>query len=192
MPIEITDAFRVALNWAGPSGVTATNVIGVVNDSNDEIQTATDVLASLVPHMFEGMPGSFTLQTIVCTFLSNPNRTAEIDGGGFNSESGSGQFSPASCYVVKHTTAFGGRSGRGRTYVGPLLEGAIENGMLGTGIAADANDAWETFRENLLALPSGTIFSVLSPTQLDSHPVINSVASSVLGTQRRRQGRLWG
>jgi len=115
----------------------------------------------------------------------------------------SGQFSPATAAVVRLSTGFRGQASHGRVYIPFISEEVIANGSLDTAAQTTIQAGWEAFR--------AAIEGQASPLQVVSYgiegnpdavppiatkPALNQQVTSlsvapVVGTQRRRQGRLW-
>jgi hypothetical protein len=101
-----------------------------------------------------------------------------------------GENIPAMCAVVKKTTAIRGRTGRGRTFVGPVTEPENDGGRLLSTTATNIAAGWTAFQsamvgdsiqEVIASYKDGTAFTVL-----------NYTVRNACGTMRLRQSRLAG
>lgn len=101
-----------------------------------------------------------------------------------------GEYSPASCAVVSMHTAQRGPRGRGRKYVGPIVEGKMTDGSLNVDAVGEMQDAWDLLLGQWNS-PAGDLrLGIASYVHSDFHPVTSARVDGVLGTQRRRQDRL--
>jgi len=100
----------------------------------------------------------------------------------------SGDFVPNTASIVTLRTDSRGRSHRGRVYLGPVGEAAIDDGVLAAGVATSIQDGWEAFIGQMTAAEFP--LHVASYTLEESNSVQSVTAQPVLGTQRRRQSRL--
>jgi hypothetical protein len=102
----------------------------------------------------------------------------------------SANYTPFAAFVVQIRTAFAGRHGHGRFYLGAVHPGAYVNGILTSTTISD----WATIISTLMGWygPSGTTpyqLGVLkrgSSDSTDFHPCTALVLRSSLGVQRRR------
>lgn len=100
-----------------------------------------------------------------------------------------GQFVPQCAAVTKWITATGGRSGRGRSYAGPLAEVVLESGYL----LAASRDDFQSGADAMVAKygvggsSSGDFtFGVWSRKLGLYYPITAAAARSIVYTQRRR------
>ena len=98
---------------------------------------------------------------------------------------GNAQAAPQPCLVATWRTVFGGRSYRGRTYIGPLQASAINAGTPPTTYVTQLQTA-----ASALVTASNTATSydlvVYSKKLAQANKVIQGVARGYYGTQRRR------
>jgi hypothetical protein len=95
---------------------------------------------------------------------------------------------PQMCALVKKNTPFGGRAGRGRTYVPCPPEGAVDvGGVINSSFLPQVTDNFEEFRTTMEG--SGLFLVVLhgAGSPIVTPSVITSYSAQALGaTQRRR------
>lgn len=95
---------------------------------------------------------------------------------------------PQNCAVlVKKVTALGGRRGRGRMFMPPMVlnEGAVDaNGMIDESNRDGVNDRWDTFLTGLgMVLLHDSLGAGIEPAPT---PVTNLIVDGRIATQRRR------
>lgn len=193
----ITDVFRCALNWQESGGQVATNVIHIKDESGaataSTIMTALDnaaaggMWACVVPTAQVVDVGITPLDGTTATQHFTPPTPSHWTG-----QNGT-QFVPQVSAIVKLSTGDRGRSKRGRIFLPFIAESSIANGVLDSTQAAAMQTEWNDFQDDLGAgTPScllvvasyklGTATTAIEPIQVEG----------ILGTQRRRQGRLRG
>ena len=191
MPLPvIADTFRVTFNWSQSDGVQPVNVIHIGSPTGDEAGVGAAVVGALQDHQFEGLTGNVSLETITVLALDGVTAGLDVDAGGYNSGSGAGDFVPASAMVVSFQTGFRGPQGRGRIYIGPLVESVQLDGHLTTGVAAEVLTGWQNFQTALQASSPACTQVVASYAHATAHSILNYRVDNVLGTQRRRQAQL--
>lgn len=192
----INDVFRCALNWTDPTGQTATNVIHIRANFADP--TPTLVMGALDSSARADMWDSATLSSaitdVAITPLDGVSATEHFTPATPAHWKGeqSGDFIPQVAVVVKLTTGERGRSHRGRVFVPFTCETVAANGSLGSSVQAAMLTAWENFQGNLEAYTHPCQLDVASYKEANSLLVTGFFVEGVLGTQRRRQGRLRG
>lgn len=87
--------------------------------------------------------------------------------------------------VVTHQTALAGRRYRGRTFVGPIGEGAQASGQIGSDYVTDMTAAWNAWRADMA---DADFNFVVASQKAGGHveDVVNSIARPYLATQRQR------
>jgi hypothetical protein len=98
-----------------------------------------------------------------------------------------GDIIPQVAALVKLTTAFRGRSHRGRLFIPFPAETKVSLGTLDGTVRTTANTAWSTFVTNMAA--AGVHLCVASYKYASSSDVTGAVMENLLATQRRRQLR---
>jgi hypothetical protein len=190
----INDVFRITFDWLGSGGVQPRNVIHIraAGATVADVSTALNaaVTAGIASdHMFSPMDNDF-----VCTNFnilpldgssagSDHARTGPALNGG-----SSGDQSPASAAVASFRTSQRGPRGRGRCYVGPIVEAAMEGGFLASGQATSMLGGWDAFHDSLVGDSMAHV--VASYVHADAHDISSYRIDNVLGTMRRRQDQL--
>lgn len=171
-------------------GISPRNVLHMRAPSATAIEVGSGIAASLQPHQFEGLAGDHVLNSISVLPLDGTSAAETASGGAYTSGSGSGDRSPATSIVVSHHTLTRGPRGRGRTYIGPIVESVMQDGLVPIGNQAEIVLAWEDFQTALQALGNPIDFVVASYKHATADVVTSERCDAVLGTQRRRQDQL--
>jgi hypothetical protein len=192
MPLPtIANVFRVRLLWSAHAGVTPVNVFHVRASGADEEDIFNQVEGELLGNQFGCMNQNYTINAIGVTPLDGASaETVFTLGTPLAATGGTGEQSPQVAVVVSlHTTQRGAR-GRGRLYLGPVVEVSQVNGALDSGDRTAMQTAWESFVSGLAGGAIATLLGVASYTHSDFHDLKSLSVQSVLGTQRRRQDQL--
>lgn len=157
--------------------------------------TVADVAAGIqegldAANPFDGIPLSFTTPAVEILPLDGSSATATFPITGANG-TGGGDFIPAACFVVSLRTAQRGPRGRGRVYVGPLVESLNHDGKLLTADATGLADNWRDFIDGCAGATPSVQLVVASYVHADAHDVVSHRVDIPLGTQRRRQQSLF-
>jgi hypothetical protein len=136
------------------------------------------------------MPSECSWGPVICYFHDDAN----VYESTYDAENGPGAVSGDSCpdftaAVVQKRTATGGRSGRGRWYLGCVAESNTDTGRLTTAAVA----LYKTLAGNF-AIDLTTDVGDLTPCLFAQaaamlYPITGIVVNSPLGTQRRRRLR---
>lgn len=187
----IAGCYRVTWNFQTSHGITPRIVQHFGSPSNTVDVFGASFVISTVDNMFNPMPQSFEPLTIDVLPLDGvtPTQTFDLPTGGDLCQAGE-ECSPASAAIMSCQTGQRGPRGRGRSFIGPVAEAEIANGLLDSTDVDAMEDAWTEFVDNLEALSPQIFHVVASYTHEDMNPVTNRVFESVLGTQRRRQNQL--
>jgi len=186
----IDDVYRITLNWSGDAGVTPRNVIHVLAPSSNEPDVGGAVVAALQPHQFEGMSQNQVLDTVTVLALDGASAGVDVDGGGYNSEGGAGDPIPALAAVVSFRTHARGPRGRGRIFIGPLVESISTAGEIPGANATEIAQAWVDFQTALQAGDPSCQHVVASYVHAEANPITSYRCDAVAGTQIRRQHQL--
>lgn len=93
--------------------------------------------------------------------------------------------------VIKWLTATGGRSGRGRSYLGPLGQELVANGLITAGSLTNMQDVVDimngTFNVAGGDYNGNWEFGIWSRVLSQFFPVVDGVVRNAVKTQRRRQ-----
>jgi hypothetical protein len=187
----IPNVVRVGIPWQSNFGVKPYNVFHVATSSSDLAQLALDIgdaMETAGGSLFGPVDDSYQFDELDLTPLdgTTPGQTFPITAVQSGGTGGDGI--PGLCCVVSFRTAQRGPRGRGRVYLGPVSEGAQNNGILvDTGAVAAA---WETFDDEMASSGSAASLVVASYVHSEANGVTSIVVNSAGGTQRRRQSRL--
>jgi len=195
--IPVPNTVEARLNYATGGGV-AQNVLNFTFDHaptiGDLTQLGVDLSAWFGADMAPLMNSGVSLQSIVLTDLTVENGAQiEYTTGMPIGGSGGSSMPDNVTLAVKHTTAFRGRSYRGRTYlVGPPREMLQDIDHFSTPYTSNVENAFD----DLLVgdfLANGSAFSVVSRCQNGawlatgvSTPVENNTVEPTVDSQRRR------
>lgn len=189
LPI-IANVFRVAFNWANDvDGQISENVMHFRGPGLVAVDLGPIIQAALQVHQWAPLPTTWGLDTLSVTALDGGSATVtySLTGGHVEGES-TGDWSPASAAVVSLTTDQRGRSYRGRIFLGPCAESAINDGRLVLPLPAEMVTAWEAF--NAAAIADGLSHGVASYKHATFNEVLTYAVQAGIGTQRRRQTRV--
>lgn len=187
----IANCFRVTWNFDGYVGVTPRIVQHYLAPSMDETELATKIDDAIPNALFEPMHPGFTPTTIDVLPLDGvtPTYTRTLETEATMCEIG-GEIVPAAAAIISFKTAVRGPRGRGRSYVGPVSESAVSDGVLDQIPRTDLSEAWETFLTNLGGGIDPVYLAVASYAHTEANPVTSITFERTLGTQRRRQNQL--
>jgi hypothetical protein len=201
LPI-IANTFRCALKWINTGGSqSAVNVIHV--QANTAGQHASDAFAAIDAHVSANMwvsaVAGASVTEVDITPLDGVSATQSFSTGSPAKWSGSagGDYVPQVAVLIKLFTGLRGRQNRGRVYLPFTAETGISDGLLvATGVI---NAAWVAFQAGMVGMaPVEWGLCVASYDRahagVGAHAtgITGLLCEQVLGTQRRRQGRLRG
>lgn len=190
LPI-IPNVYRVAFNWSGPGGETATNVMHFLKTSGTASDLFDEIDAQVTAAMWVSQPASCKITEVVITKLDGtsasqtftPAAVAKWAGG-----SGSTSPIPQAAAIVKFVTAKRGRSYRGRVFLPFIGENAQDTGTIGSDLVAEGQTAWGAF---LSALTDEAVVPVIaSYLHATAEPILTHRYEPMTATQRRRQDRI--
>jgi hypothetical protein len=190
----IANTFRVALDWADPSGQSAVNVMHISAPGGATVaQVAAGMDAAASGNMWASVINTAKVSQFAITPLDGTTATSFITPatvGRWTGSSASVEFLPAVAPVVKLTTAVRGRSNRGRQFLPFTGESNVVNGKVRSVDVAVIQPAWTAFLAGLTAFTPSLHLVVASYKLATAVNVLTVHVEDVLGTQRRRQGRL--
>jgi len=185
----IADVYRVALNWVD-SGQVAVNVMHILRSGTTAAVIASSVDANVTAAMWGTVVNGASVNHIVVTPLDGASASYTLNTTGAKWTGSGGVFDPCvQCAVmVKETTAFRGRSNRGRLYLPFTSENVSGGGVIASGTQTTVQNAWNAFLTAMVAAGSQPV--VASYLHASQHPVVAYTVELAMGTQRRRQSRL--
>jgi hypothetical protein len=190
----ISNTFRVALDWADASGQTAVNVMHIRIAGGGTIGNVAAAMDSAATgNMWASVINSAHVSQFAITPLDGSTATAFVTPttiGKWTGSSSSTEFLPAVSPLVKLTTAIRGRSNRGRLFLPFTGEGNVVNGKVRAADVTVMQPAWTSFLAGLAAFTPACTLVVASYKLSTATTVLAAHVEDVLGTQRRRQGRL--
>ncbi len=191
----IANVFRIALRWQHSSGQNAVNVIHIRNSNPSA--SPSDVFGCMDRHvtaaMWQVASAGASIANVDITPLDGGSATQSFATGSPAKWTGfqSGDFIPAAAALVKFQTAQRGRSARGRIFIPFVGEGAQSNGAMTPSQAAGLTSDWTTFDSAMgTDSTSPQKLVVASYKETLARDVLVFAGEALLGTQRRRQGRL--
>jgi len=190
----IDHVLRVALNWTSDSGQTAVNVMHFYSEEAGATpeQLATDLDAQATGSMWGCIVPSASVSDIAITPLDGSTATSHYTPATpahWVGQNGT-DFVPQVAAIIKLTTGLRGRSHRGRLFLPFIEEGAISNGLLLSATRSGVEGAWQDFGDHMLATAHVWALGVASYKLATFEGASTITCEGVLGTQRRRQGRL--
>jgi hypothetical protein len=184
----IGNCVRIGMAWNAFQGVTPYNVFHILTATDDLSEIALAIgtaMEEATTDMWGPMATGQTCTQVDVTPLDGTTAMQTLDLGFVVQGANTGQTIPAVCCTVSFKTPQRGAQGRGRLYVGPCTEAAVENGMvLGT---ADVKTAWDAFNDELAATSIAGSLCVASYTHAEAYGVTSIVVREACSTQRRRQ-----
>jgi len=186
----INNVFRVVLLWNTNTGITPRNVFHVHANGADEGDVKDTIQSNAVDHMFSPMSGAYDCPQIGVTKLdgSSAQQIFNITSGTFLGGHSGSDAIPQACALLSLHTAQRGPRGRGRMYIGPIVEAAQANGVLNTTDGADMDVAWSDF---ISAMDTDNMpMVVASYVHADFHLLTSINIDSLVATQRRRLDQL--
>ncbi len=194
MPLPtIPNVYRCSFTF-GASGQIAVNVIHLHRSAStasavwNDIKTIGDANFDTVFNPWAAMDNDYVILDL--TVLPLDGVSASVSGlpdeawhGG-----GSGQRLPAMAQIVHFGTDTRGPRGRGRVFIGPIVEGEVTEGLMENSVRAGTALNWINFADALDA--EGLSLVVASYVHEDFNEVTAISAQSVPGIQRRRNERL--
>jgi len=190
MPLPIiTNIYRVALIWTGPSGQHAVNVMHFSRASSSASAVASAIDASVTSAMWTDIQNGWSVNQLQVTPLDGSSATflLAVTGAKWTGTT-AGDFVPGASAIVSLRTGLRGRSHRGRIFRPGIAEASMSNGQLTTGSVATTQTAWNTFLTTVTT--AGATPVVASYLHQTADSVTSYLCELVLGTQRRRQSRL--
>jgi hypothetical protein len=190
----IANVFRCALNWTGPSGQAATNVIHIRDESGTATVTdvANELNAAAVPNMWLVTITTAEVTDLAITPLDGIHATQHFAPGTpahWTGQNGT-LFAPACAACVKLTTGLRGRTHRGRVFLPFINQNVNTDGFIPSVDTGTMTTAWQDFADNLSGGAHNLSFGVAS-YKLAQFNIANGIlVEQPLATQRRRQGRL--
>jgi len=97
---------------------------------------------------------------------------------------------PSVAALVSLRTTIRGPRGRGRQYVGPIVEQAQENGVMEGTTRANLQTAWLSFANDLQELDPAMALCVASYVHAEAVNVSTITVDQLTASQRRRQDQL--
>lgn len=187
----IGNCVRIGLPWSTALPVKPYNVFHVITAQDDLEQLAADIgqaMDDAGSDMWRALAVDYTLPNIDVTPLDGTSATQRLSTQQTITGASTGQVIPNTAMIVSFRTPQRGSRGRGRLYVGPVCESAVQNGQLESPSAVFA--AWSDFEDSLASSSSAASLGVASYTHAEVNGVTSIVIQDVLGTQRRRQNQL--
>lgn len=188
LPI-IPDTYRCALKWDNGLGGNAVNVMHILKAGTSPSAVAAALDANATALMWTYMSANYVMKLLTITELDGSSASYQLATSGAKwSGQAAGDEIPAESSIVKLTTAFRGRSRRGRLFIGPVGEGVQAGGALtGGATLTNCQNAWNTW---LAALIAAGFQPVVASYKLASQVPVTSILVEIeAGTQRRRQER---
>lgn len=199
MPLPvIPDTVRVAFEWSGPDGLTATNVM---HFEGSGVGAAGLVIADIVTTMDQGLWGAVHSDARITMLRAQPldGVSAVLEfptpvGVVWQGFAGGEAMLPIA-QVITLRTGLAGRRNRGRVFLPFIGSTAYDNGVIEPSVSAAVQTEWtnwlaalETAGSPMLVASYGGVPPSTWPPF--SNEVSTVTAQPVAGTQRRRQDQL--
>lgn len=189
----IADTVRVTWLFESYLGVTPRVVQHYRTASANMAELADSIRDNLVAGLFGPMHESFEPQGIALLPLDGVQATYVFSfptPGTPALCNGTGQIMPAVSALMTWRTLLRGPANRGRSYIGPVVESAVSDGVLDEPWLSDLEDSWSTFLAGLSAEDPAVRLCVASYVNAESTIVASGRSVRTLATQRRRQDQL--
>jgi len=184
----IGNCVRIGIRWTSFQGVQPYNVFHILT-ATDDLQEITDAISAAANAASDDMWGPLATgqvaQSLDVTPLDGTTATQTLFMSNSFVGANTGQTIPAVCCTVSLKSPQRGAQGRGRLYLGPVTEAAVENGLI-LGIE-DVQDAWTAFNDELAGSSIAGSLCVASYTHAEAYGVTSIVVKEAASTQRRRQ-----
>jgi hypothetical protein len=188
----ISNVFRCAFEFSGGIVNPVTVLHFKCTDSSDVTAIAARLGAARVAsghNPWLAMHEDYLTNSVLITPLDGSTAgTAQALGSDVGGAQSGDQILNDACLVSFHTARRGSR-GRGRAYIGPIVEGIQAGGLLTGTVEADTLTAWAAWHA---ALESGTpsITPVIaSYVHADEHTITSLRVNTKVASQRRRLDR---
>lgn len=187
----IANVFRVTLNFSSGFGPATHNVLHVSAPTRNESDVALQLDEAAVAALWLPLSSAYTLASWTVLALDGSSAGITLGASAGNNGGGGPEPSPATAAIMTLRTALRGPANRGRIFMGPVGESAMDGGH-----ADFDRDAWVggwgTFAGTLAALDPPIHFGVASYKHATFTELTDFFAQPILGTQRKRQSRLRG
>lgn len=190
MSLIIPDGFGEAVIefdfLAGASNPLAI-VFGYINDgAQSAVQNATIIRDEFESNVMVSSAISNNIQMLRVSVLQNPGGVSAVVASAVTGPGGGSALAPNTSYLIRKSTALGGREGRGRIYMpGPMTSTVNEGGTLTVATITNLNTAFTAFNTNL-GSNSIEMYLLHSAAVTAPSPVLSLSADALVATQRRR------
>lgn len=184
----IGNCVRIGIRWNTFQGVQPYNVFHILTASDDLAAIAdaiSDAAQAATDDMWGPMNSGQVANSVDITPLDGTTAMQTLPLSNSLQGMNTGQTIPAVCCTVSLKTPQRGSQGRGRLYLGPVTEAAVENGLI-LGFD-DVQAAWINFNDELAATPINASLCVASYVHAEAYGVTSIVVKEPASTQRRRQ-----
>lgn len=186
----ITDVYRCEIVWPSNLGIQPVNVFHVRASSSDAGAIGAAVGAASEPNVFYPMSQAYDASGINVTALDGHSASVFtiFDPGTMRGQQTGSEQIAECCAIVTLRTAQRGSRGRGRMFVGPIVESTQANGHITSATSAAMATAWGEFISALATDEAHMV--VASYLHADAHDVDNFQIQDVVGIQKRRRDQL--
>ena len=194
MPLpEIASTARVTWNFQTSGGITPRIVQHFRTTTGDEVELGELIWDAAIGGIFEPMHQNYEPTSLTVLWLDGSSAGVDVpnpDPGTPQLCQGTGDLLPSSAAVLSLSTGTRGPQGRGRNYIGPIVESQADQGFLNETTRQQLTEDWTDFMTALATGSTPVTLVVASYTHEVARSVTSGVFRSVLGTQRRRQDQL--
>lgn len=193
MPLPvIANTFRVTVDFQALSGIKPACVHHVQTATADVEQIGVNWWEAATEGLYGPMLGGHEPTSISIIPLNGTSATTVIPKqvGSATLCLGTGQSMPQVAAVVSLRSTQRGPRGRGRQYVGPLVEQAQDQGVMENTTRVNLENAWKDFQTNLGEVDPAMTLVVASYVHANAFDVMSISVDTITGTQRRRQDQL--
>ena len=164
-------------------------VVGFRNDTpQSAIQCADDAKAAWVTRFMPSISSAVQFTTVLCKLGPAETGESALSTSGAYGSLAVTQTSPATCYLIRKYTGFGGRRGRGRMYIpGPVENDVNVAGDLQSSRVTALTTACAGFLTDMQT--AGCSLVVLHNDGTPPYGVTELRVDPIIATQRRRLRR---
>jgi hypothetical protein len=188
-PIIIPNVWQVTLKWDPFAGVKARNVLHFESASGTKAQLAAAMNTNLKSAMFGAQSLSMLVNRVGIMHLDGTDPEADFPVSQSGNHSGTDCI-PQLCQIISLRTTQRGPRGRGRIFLGPVVEGAQASGVIDPTVVPVSQTAWETFKTDMATAAGNWNLVVASRKHLSFATVETLISETQAATQRRRMQQL--
>jgi len=183
----ISGVYRVAFNYQGPSGLTATTVQHYHAPASSELLVFTAINAHFTVAMLGAINGATNMVSTVITHLDGTSGAVTFAAPTGSSGAGSGDAIAQAACIISLGTQLRGARHRGRSFLPFVAEGEQQAGFINGSTVTSVQNAWDTYLTDMAG--DGVALCVASYVHSDANDVTQLAVRNVCGTIKKRVDR---